>query len=162
MGRVILHVDMDAFYVSAERLRDPDLLGKPVIIGADPKEGKGRGVVAAASYEARERGVHSAMPISTAYRKCPEGVYLRPDFSYYGRISDEVMRVLEAFAESFEQVSIDEAFLDVTSRAEDFRKARALAREIKRAVKERTGLTASVGVAPNKSIAKIASDKEKP
>ncbi|MFQ5552225.1 MAG: DNA polymerase IV [Thermoplasmata archaeon] len=162
MARVIMHVDMDAFYVAAERLRDPSLVGKAVIIGADPKEGKGRGVVAAASYEAREKGVHSALPITTAYRKCPEGVYLRPDFSYYGRVSDEVMRVLEEFADAFEQVSIDEAFLDVTSRAKDFHKARTLAQEIKRAIQDRTGLTASVGVAPNKSIAKIASDKEKP
>ncbi len=162
MVRVIMHVDMDAFYVSAERLRDSSLLGKPVIIGADPKGGKGRGVVAAASYEAREVGVHSALPITTAFRKAPDAVYLRPDFSYYGRVSDEVMRVLEEFADRFEQVSIDEAFLDVTDRAKDFRKARTLAAEIRRAVRERTGLTASVGVAPNKSIAKIASDKEKP
>ncbi|MFQ5907759.1 MAG: DNA polymerase IV [Thermoplasmata archaeon] len=162
MARVIMHVDMDAFYVEAERLRDPSLVGKPVIIGADPKRGKGRGVVAAASYEAREKGVHSALPITTAYRRCPEGVYLRPDFSYYGRISDDVMRALEAFAGSFEQVSIDEAFLDVTNRAKDFRRATSLAKAIKKAVKEETGLTASVGVAPNKSIAKIASDKEKP
>ncbi len=162
MVRIVMHVDMDAFYVSAERLRNPDLSGKPVIIGADPKGGKGRGVVAACSYEARENGVRSGMPISTAYRKCREAVYLRPDFPYYGRVSDQVMRVLERFSDSFEQVSIDEAFLDVSRRTGDFTKAAALARRLKKEVKRRTGLTCSVGVAPNKSIAKIASDIKKP
>lgn len=162
MPRVVMHVDMDAFYVSAERIRNPDLRGVPVIIGADPKEGKGRGVVAACSYEAREKGVRSGMPISTAYRKCPEAVYLRPDFPYYGRISDQVMRVLEEFADAFEQVSIDEAFLEVTSRVRDFSEAVDLAKRIKKEVRIRTGLTCSIGVAPNKSIAKIASDMEKP
>lgn len=162
MARVILHVDMDAFYVSAERLRNPDLKGKPIIIGAEPKEGKGRGVVAACSYETREKGIRSGMPISQAYRKCPEAVYLRPDFPYYGRVSDEVMRILKGFADAFEQVSIDEAFLDVSSRVRDFDEAEALARRIKEEVKGRTGLTCSIGVAPNKSIAKIASDMQKP
>lgn len=162
MDRVIFHVDMDAFYVSAERLRDPDLKGKAVIIGADPKEGKGRGVVAACSYEARELGVHSAQPISIAYRKAPDAEYLRPDFSYYGRVSNEVMRILEGFADVFEQVSIDEAFLDVSTRVRDFEAAADLAREIKATVREETDLTCSVGVAPNKSTAKIASDMEKP
>ncbi len=162
MARIVMHLDMDAFYVSAERLRNPDLLGKPVIIGADPKEGKGRGVVAACSYEAREKDVRSGMPISRAYRKCPEAVYLRPDFPYYGRVSDEVMRILEGFSSAFEQVSIDEAFLDVSSRAGDFSKAERLARQIKDEVRRQTGLSCSVGVAPNKSMAKIASDMEKP
>lgn len=162
MPRLVLHVDMDAFYVSAERLRTPDLVGKAVIIGADPRGGKGRGVVAACSYEAREKGVHSAMPISIAYRKAPEAVYLRPDFSYYGRVSDRVMRVLRGFGDAFEQVSIDEAFLDVTSRARDFDEAEALARRVKATVQKETGLTCSIGVAPNKSMAKIASDMEKP
>lgn len=157
-----MHVDMDAFYVAAERLREASPIGKPVIIGADPKEGRGRGVVAACSYEARESGVRSGMPISTAYRRCPEAVYLRPDFSYYGRISDQVMRILEEFADAFEQVSIDEAFLDVSDRARDFSEAEALAQRIKEEVRKGTGLTCSVGVAPNKSIAKIASDIKKP
>ncbi len=162
MPRVILHVDMDAFYVSAERLRNADLVGKPVIIGADPREGKGRGVVAACSYEARDKDIRSGMPISTAYRKCPEALYLRPDFPYYGRVSDDVMRVLEEYADAFEQVSIDEAFLDVSKRASDYQKAEKLARRIKDDLRQRTGLTCSIGVAPNKSIAKIASDMEKP
>lgn len=162
MPRIILHVDMDAFYVAAERLRDADLEGQPVIIGADPKEGKGRGVVAACSYEARERGVHSAQPISVAYRKAPDAVFLRPDFSYYGQVSNRVMAVLQEFADAFEQVSIDEAFLDVSSRVEDHDGGEALARRIKEAVQREVGLTCSIGMAPNKSIAKIASDMEKP
>ncbi|MCJ2520919.1 MAG: DNA polymerase IV [Candidatus Thermoplasmatota archaeon] len=162
MARIVMHVDMDTFYVSAERLRDAALLEKSVIIGADPKEGKGRGVVAACSYEAREMGVHSGIPISAAYRRCPEAIYLRPDFPYYGRISGEVMRILEGFSRAFEQVSIDEAFLDVSSQVDDFLEAEELARRIKEEVGRRTGLTCSVGVAPNKSIAKIASDMDKP
>ncbi len=162
MARIVMHVDMDAFYVSAERLRNKELVGKPVIIGADPKEGKGRGVVAACSYEAREKGIRSGMPISTAYRKCPEATYMRPDHSYYGKMSDQVMRVLEEFADAFEQVSIDEAYLDVSKKAKDFSGAVALAGDIKEAVKRRTGLSCSIGIAPNKSIAKIASDMEKP
>jgi DNA polymerase IV (DinB-like DNA polymerase) len=160
--RAILHVDLDAFYVSAEVREQPKLRGLPVVVGADPEGGRGRGVVVACSYEARAFGLRSGMPISQAYRLCPGAVYLRPDWGLYERASEEVMSTLRAFADRFEQASIDEAFLDVTSRAPDEEGARRVALEVKRAVKEQRGLTCSVGVAPNKSAAKIASDRHKP
>jgi len=160
--RTILHVDLDAFYVSAEVREQPKLKGLPVVVGADPEEGKGRGVVVACSYEARAFGLRSGMPISQAYRLCPAAIYLRPSWGLYERTSEEVMETLKTFADRFEQSSIDEAFLDVSSRAHDERSAKLVAMEVKQAVKDRNGLTCSVGIAPNKSAAKIASDRNKP
>lgn len=160
--RAILHVDLDAFYVSAEVRDQPKLKGLPVVVGADPEGGKGRGVVVACSYEARAFGLRSGMPISQAYRLCPNAIYLRPNWGLYERTSEEVMSTLRTFADRFEQSSIDEAFLDVSSKASDENSARLVAMDVKRAVKERNGLTCSVGVAPNKSAAKIASDRNKP
>jgi len=160
--RAILHVDLDAFYVSAEVREHPELRALPVVVGADPEGGKGRGVVVACSYEARKFGLKSGMPISQAFRLCPQAKYIRPSWGLYERVSEEVMVTLKGFAEKFEQASIDEAFLDVSARAPDEESATEAAREVKRAVKERHGLTCSVGVAPNKSAAKIASDRNKP
>ena len=160
--RTILHVDLDAFYVSAEVREHPELRGLPVVVGADPEGGKGRGVVVACSYEARKFGLRSGMPISQAYRLCPQAKYMGPNWGLYERVSEEVMSTLKAFADRFEQGSIDEAYLDVTSRARDEGSAAELAQEVKKAVRERHGLTCSVGVAPNKSSAKIASDRKKP
>lgn len=162
MLRVIMHIDMDAFYSSVEQRENPSLEGKPVIVGADPKGGKGRGVVAGCSYEARKFGVHSAQPISLAYRLCPNGVYLRPNFTLYEQASEQVMSLLRQFSERLEQISIDEAFMDVTGKVPGFDEAAALATKIKQEIKEKTQLTCSVGVAPNKSVAKIASDFKKP
>ncbi len=160
--RVILHVDLDAFYVSVEMRENPALRGRPVVVGADPENGKGRGVVVACSYEARKFGLRSGMPISIAYRLCPKASYLRPNWDLYERTSLEVMGTLKAFAGSFEQASIDEAFLDVSDRVGDAREAEDLAKRVKSAVKEFNHLTCSIGVAPNKSSAKIASDMKKP
>jgi DNA polymerase IV (DinB-like DNA polymerase) len=160
--RTILHVDLDAFYVSVEMNEHPELRGLPVVVGADPEEGKGRGVVVACSYEARTFGLKSGMPISQAYRLCPQAKYIHPDWSLYERVSEEVMSTLRAFADKFEQGSIDEAYLDVTSRARDEQSAIRVAQEVKKAVREKHGLTCSIGVAPNKSSAKIASDRSKP
>ncbi|RMH83352.1 MAG: DNA polymerase IV, partial [Calditrichaeota bacterium] len=156
--RVIVHVDMDAFFAAVEQLRAPELRGKPVIVGADPKGGKGRGVVSTASYEARRYGVHSAMPISQAYRLCPHGIYLRPNGKLYARYSRRVEQVLYRFTPLVQKVSIDEAFLDVTGSLHLFTSVEHLGREIRRQIQEETGLTASVGIAPSKSVAKIASD----
>jgi DNA polymerase-4 len=114
MTRTILHVDMDAFYASVEQRDHPELRGKPLIVGSDPKGGKGRGIVATCSYEARKFGVHSAQAISQAWRMCPQGIYVQPDTDKYARASDRVMGVLLDFSDLVEQVSIDEAFLDVT------------------------------------------------
>ena len=160
--RIVFHVDLDAFYVSAEVKNDPKLRGLPVVVGADPEAGKGRGVVVACSYEARRFGLRSGMPISQAYRLCPGAVYMRPSWGLYEKTSEEVMATLKKLAPKFEQASIDEAFLDVTGMASDAESARALAQTVKDAVKKIHGLTCSVGVAPNKSAAKIASDRNKP
>lgn len=163
MSRVIFHVDMDAFYVSVERRENPELVGRPVVVGADPKGGRGRGVVMAASYEARDFGVRSGMPISRAYRLLPNAVYVWPNYDLYGTVSENVMNVLREFADILEHLSIDEAFLDVTKRVdEDYDRAVDHARAVKAAVREREGLGCSIGIAPNKSTAKIASDLNKP
>jgi DNA polymerase IV (DinB-like DNA polymerase) len=157
-----MHIDMDAFYSSVEQRENPALVGKPVIVGADPKEGKGRGVVMGCSYEARKLGVHSALPISIAYRLCPNGVYLPPNFTRYEQASEQIIQLLRTFSEKLEQMSIDEAFLDITERVSSFEQAASLAEMIKREIREKTKLTCSVGIAPNKAIAKIASDFKKP
>jgi DNA polymerase IV len=160
--RVIIHVDMDAFYASVEQRDRPELRAKPVIIGSDPREGRGRGVVSAASYEARKFGVHSAQPISQAYRLCPQGVYLPVRMEAYEEASHEVRRIFEEFTPQIEPISIDEAFLDVTDSLHLFGAKRALAGRIQRRIAEQTRLTASLGVAPCKLVAKIASDLRKP
>jgi len=160
--RTIFHVDFDAFYVSVEMRDNPALRGQPVVVGADPEGGKARGVVVACSYEARKFGLRSGMPISQAYRLCPKAVYMRPNFELYERVSLEVMATLKGFADEFEQVGIDEAFLDVSGRARTAEEAQALATELKKRVREVHRLTCSVGIAPNKSSAKIASDRNKP
>lgn len=157
-----MHVDMDAFYPSVEILRNPSLKGLPVIVGADPQGGKGRGVVTSCSYEARKFGVRSAMPISQAYRLCPQAVYLRPDFELYGTVSERVMEILRRYAGKFEQVSIDEAFLDVSDRVVSYDEAEAYAKKVKEEILRTEHLTCSVGIAANKSVAKIASDHQKP
>ncbi|MHB8763243.1 MAG: DNA polymerase IV, partial [Deferrisomatales bacterium] len=161
-ARSILHVDMDAFYASVEQLDRPECRGRPVIVGADPREGRGRGVVAACSYEARACGVHSALPISQAWRRCPNGVYLRPRMARYIEVSEQVFGLLGRYTDLVEPLSIDEAFLDVTGSRRLFGAAEAIGREIKAEVRRVLGLVASVGVGPNKFVAKVASDLEKP
>ncbi|MBI5744706.1 MAG: DNA polymerase IV [Elusimicrobia bacterium] len=162
MERRIVHVDMDAFFAAIEQRDDPSLKGKPVIIGADPKGGRGRGVVSTCSYEARKFGVRSAMPISEAWRRCPQGVYLAPDFHKYEEASGKIRGAFLEFTPDIEQVSIDEAFLDITRSAHLFGGPLETCRRIKARVKELTGLTCSVGLAPTKLAAKIASDLKKP
>jgi DNA polymerase-4 len=158
-AREIAHVDMDAFYASVEQRDRPELRGLPVIVGADPK---GRGVVSAASYEARVFGVRSAMPIGKAARLCPHGVFVRVDMAKYARVSDEIMALLGEFSPLVEPVSVDEAFLDLTGTASLFGPAPDAVRRIKQRIRAETGLTASAGLAANKFIAKIASDLRKP
>lgn len=160
--RTILHVDMDAFFPSVEVRAHPELREKAVIVGADPKEGKGRGVVSSASYEARKLGVKSAMPISRAWKLCPDGVYLRPHFDLYVKTSNCVMEILRKRADKFEQAGIDEAYLDISSRVKSFEEASEFAKELMEEVLEKEKLTCSIGVAPNKMLAKIGSDFKKP
>jgi DNA polymerase IV (DinB-like DNA polymerase) len=160
--RIILHVDIDAFYASAEQSINRSLRNKPLIVGADPKEGRGRGVVLTASYEARKYGVHSGQPISQAYRLCPNAIYIRPNWQLYEQLSHRIMSTLKRFADKLEQVSIDEAFLDITNKIATYDDVVSIVKVIKDTVKQETGLTCSIGVAPNKSVAKIASDFNKP
>jgi DNA polymerase IV (DinB-like DNA polymerase) len=160
--QVILHVDLDAFFPSVEVRAHPELKDKPVVVGADPKEGKGRGVVSSASYEARKYGIVSALPISRAWKLCPDCIYLRPHFDLYITASNSVMRILKSHADRFEQGGIDEAYLDISNRVKDFAEAREFAKRLMEEILEEERLTCSVGVAPNKMVAKIASDYKKP
>ncbi len=159
MGKTILHVDMDAFFASVEQLDHPEYAGKPVVVGS-PRDK--RGVVAAASYEARKYGIHSAMPSREAARRCPKAIFLPPNMARYKEVSEQVFAIFDKFTPYKEPVSIDEAFLDVTGALRILGTGPDIARQIKTAVKIETGLTASVGVAINKFLAKIASDLEKP
>jgi DNA polymerase-4 len=158
-ARAIAHVDMDAFYAAIEQRDRSELRGKPVIVGADPK---GRGVVSAASYEARTFGVRSAMPISRAARLCPHAAFLPVDMAKYRRVSLEVMAILADFSPLVEPVSVDEAFVDLTGSATLFGSPLDAVRRIKRRILDETGLTASAGLGTNKFVAKVASDLEKP
>ncbi len=162
MVRTILHADMDAFYAAVEAREDPAIAAQPVVVGADPQGGRGRGVVAACNYEARKFGIHSAMPISEAYRRCPDAVYLPPRMRLYAEISERIMQILEGYTELVEKLSIDEAFLDVTASTRLFGDGATIARAIKEQIWDQERLTVSVGVAPNKFLAKLASDLEKP
>jgi DNA polymerase IV len=153
----ILHLDMDAFFASVEQHDDPSLAGKPVIIGRDQ-----RGVVSAASYEARKFGVRSAMPVAEARRRCPQGVFLPGNRHRYAEVSRQVMVTLENISPLVEPASIDEAYVDITGTETLFGPPEALGRRIKQMIRESTGLSCSVGIAPVKFIAKIASDYDKP
>jgi DNA polymerase IV len=157
--RRIVHLDMDAFYASVEQRDRPELRARPVAVGGSPQ---GRGVVAAASYEARRYGVRSAMPMARAVRLCPELAVVPPDFSKYNAVSAQVMEILRSCTDLVEPLSLDEAYLDVTENRWGLAYASSVARELKSQILERTGLTASAGVAPNKFLAKIASAWRKP
>lgn len=162
MSRTILHADMDAFYAAVEAREKPEIADRPIVVGADPRDGRGRGVVAACNYEARKYGIHSAMPISEAYRRCPQAAFLQPRMRLYVDVSEQIMQIFESYTQLIEKLSIDEAFLDVTASTRLFGDGLAIARTIKRQVWELERLTVSVGVAPNKFLAKLASDLDKP
>jgi DNA polymerase-4 len=157
-NRAILHVDMDAFYASVEQRDNPELAGKPVIVGGTG----GRGVVAAASYEVRRFGVHSAMPMREALKRCPHAICVRPRMQRYREVSRQVFEIFGEFTDLVEGLSLDEAYLDVTASRELLGSAESIARRIKDRITAATGLTASVGIAHNKLLAKIASDMGKP
>lgn len=157
--RYILHIDMDAFYASIEQLDNPALKGKPVIVGGSPKE---RGVVSAASYEARKFGVHSAMPMVQAVRLCPQGIFVPGRMERYVEISRKIQSIFLNYTPDVEPLSLDEAFLDVSGCISLFGSAEAIGHRIKADIKDQLGLTASVGIAPNKFLAKLASDLKKP
>ncbi len=158
-ARHIIHADLDAFYAAVEQLDNPELRGKPVLVGGRPED---RGVVATASYEAREFGVHSAMPMRSAVRRCPQGIIVRPRFDRYREMSRKVMEIFRGVTALVEPLSLDEAYLDVTEAVSAGTPPLALAIDLKQRVNQDTGLTLSIGVATNKSAAKIASDLNKP
>jgi DNA polymerase-4 len=157
--RVLLHIDMDAFFAAIEQHDHPEWRGKPVVVGSPPDK---RGVVSTSSYEARKFGIHSAMPSRTAFRLCPQAVFVTPRMSRYSEVSDAVMAILNAFTPDVEPVSVDEAFLDLAGVLHFWPSAEALARAIKERIRNELGLTASIGLASNKFLAKIGSDLNKP
>ncbi|MEX0845097.1 MAG: DNA polymerase IV [Balneolaceae bacterium] len=157
--RKIIHVDMDAFFAAVEQRDNPELRGKPVIVGGSPN---GRGVVSTASYEARKFGVHSAMPASQAARLCPQGIFVRSHFDAYKKASRQIREIFFEYTDLVEPLSLDEAFLDVTENHKNIPSATLIAREIKERIFEITKLTASAGIAHNKFLAKVASDINKP
>ena len=159
MDQIILHVDMDAFYASVEIRDNPELAGKPLIIGSLPTE---RGVVATASYEARKYGVHSGMNIKEAYRLCPKGIYMHPNFDKYRAVSDQLHDIWNDYATAAESIALDEAYLNITETAGDWDGARKIAETIKRRTREEVHLTCSVGIAYSKTAAKTASEEKKP
>ncbi len=157
--RKIIHIDMDAFYASVEQRDFPEYRGKPVIVGGSPE---GRGVVAAASYEVRKFGVHSAMPAAEAVRLCPHAIFVKPRFEVYREVSEQIREIFSQFTDLVEPLSLDEAYLDVTKNHINLPSATLIAQKIKKRIKKKTRLTASAGVAHNKFLAKVASDLKKP
>jgi len=162
LNQIILHCDLDCFFAAVEARDNPKYKGFPIIIGADPKRGNGRGVVSTCSYEARSFGVHSAMPISQAYRLCPQGIFLRPKYFKYRSASNQVMTILKEYSEKFQQFGIDEAYLDISETCKDFTDGKFIADNIRERIRKEIRLTISIGVAPTISLAKIASDHKKP
>jgi DNA polymerase IV len=157
--RTILHVDLDAFYSAIEQRDHPELRGKPVVVGGDPDA---RGVVATASYEARRFGIHSAMPCRTAHRLCPEAIFLRPRFDVYNEVSRQLHDLFQALTPLVEPLALDEAFLDITAALHSPKDPAAVALTLKQRIRDSTGLTSSIGIASNKLVAKIASERQKP
>ncbi|MFX1238403.1 MAG: DNA polymerase IV [Promethearchaeota archaeon] len=162
MNRFILHCDLDCFFAAVEIRDNPQYRKKPVIIGADPKKGKGRGVVSTCSYEARKFGLHSGMPISQAFLRCPHGIYLKPNFKKYYSASKIVMGILSKYSKDFQQIGNDEAYLDLSDTCSNYKEVKDNAIKIQEEVRDSVGLTISIGIAPTKSLAKIASDCNKP
>ncbi|MBI2831609.1 MAG: DNA polymerase IV [Chloroflexi bacterium] len=157
--RRIMLIDLDAFFVSVEQVLNPELKGKPVVVGGKPDR---RGVVAAASYEARKFGVHSAMPLTTAYRLCPQAIFIEGNFSHYREASEKFMAILSDFSPDLEPVSLDEAYMDVTGFESIYGSIRQMAALIRQRIKQETGLCASVGIASGKVVAKVACELSKP
>jgi DNA polymerase IV (DinB-like DNA polymerase) len=171
MQRIILHIDMDYFFAQIEERENPQFKGKPIVVGADPKEGKGRGVVSAASYSARKYGIHSALPISKAYQLCPTAIFLPVNMALYQKVSEEIMAIVKKYSPTFEQVSLDEAFLDLSyifygrekcTIGKPWEKAKGIAEKLKKEIYEKEKLTSTIGIGPNKLIAKMTSKKAKP
>ena len=161
MERIILHLDMDAFFAQVEERENPQFRGKPIIVGADPKEGRGRGVVSSASYSARKFGIGSALPISKAYELCPEAIFLPVSMELYQKVSENIMEIIKKYSKVWEIAGLDEVYLDI-SFLKSYKGAKLLAEKLKKEILEKEKLTSTIGIGPNKLIAKIASEKGKP
>jgi DNA polymerase IV (DinB-like DNA polymerase) len=159
--RIILHLDMDYFFAQIEERENPQFKGKPVVVGADPKGGRGRGVVSTANYEARKYGIKSGMPISKAYQLCPNAIFLPVNVELYEKVSDEIMEIVKKYSPVYEIVSLDEAYLDI-SFCKNWKEAENLGKKLKKEIFEKEKLTCTVGIGPNKTIAKLAAEKAKP
>jgi len=159
-NRIIMHIDLDAFFAACEEARDSSLKGKPVIIGSDPKEGKGRGVVSTCNYVARKYGIRSALPISWAYNRCKFGIFLPVDFKLYGEVSSRIFDFISGLGYKFEQAGIDEAYLDISGISE--KEVEKVVSEIRKFILKKEKLTCSIGIGPSKLIAKIGSEFRKP
>lgn len=159
MKRIILHIDLDAFFAQTEERENPHFRGKPLVVGADPK--KGRGVVSTANYKAREFGIRSGMPISQAWKKCPEAVFLPVNMNLYSEASRKVMEIVGSYSSKKEKVSVDEMYLDLSC-LKSFKKAEALGKKIKKEIFLKEKLTSTIGIGPNKLVAKIACSQAKP
>jgi len=171
MNRIILHIDMDAFFAQVEERENPQFKGKPVVVGADPKGGSGRGVVSTANYVARKYGIHSALPISKAYELCPKAIFLPVNMELYQKVSENIMEIIKKYSSKWEIVSLDEAYLDLSHIFYDRKKcgircgwerAKRIAKKLKEEILEKEKLTSTVGIGPNKLIAKMAAEKVKP
>ena len=171
MERIILHIDMDAFFAQVEERENPQFKGKPVVVGADPKGGKGRGVVSTANYEARKYGIHSALPISKAFELCPKAIFLPVNIELYQKVSEKIMEIIKKYSKTWEIVSLDEAYLDLShifydrekcGIGEIWERVEKLAKKLKKEILEKEKLTCTVGIGPNKLIAKMAAEKAKP
>ncbi len=160
-NRIILHIDMDYFFAQIEERENPRFKGKPVVVGADPKKGRGRGVVSTANYEARKYGIHSALPISLAFKACPEAIFLPVNMGLYKKVSEKVMNIVTRYSKIWEVVSVDEAYLDI-SFLSSYKKAENLAKKLKNEILKKEKLTSTIGIGPNKLIAKMATNKAKP
>jgi len=162
MKKRIFHIDMDAFFTSCEENYNPELKNKSVVVGSDPKEGQGRGVVSTCNYSARKFGIHSAMPISQAYKLNPKATFIRPNFQLYVKTSKKIMAIIKSYSDKFQKAGLDEAYLDVSDKTSDFAEAKTLAVQLKNEIFENEKITCSIGIANNKLLAKIASDYQKP
>ena len=171
MNRIILHIDMDYFFAQIEERENPQFKGKPVVVGADPKKGLGRGVVSTANYEARKYGIHSALPISKAYELCPKAIFLPVNMELYEKVSNEIMEIVKKYSPIYEIVSLDEAYLDLSHILRDREKvstkniwleAEKIGKKLKEEIFEKEKLTCTVGIGPNKTIAKLSAEKAKP
>jgi DNA polymerase IV (DinB-like DNA polymerase) len=159
--KIILHVDMDYFFAQIEERENPHFKGKPIVVGADPKGGKGRGVVSTCNYLARGYGIKSGMPISKAFELCPDAVFLPVNIELYEKVSEKIMEIVKKYSKKYEIVSLDEAYLDI-SFCKSYKKAKELAKKLKKEIFEKEKLTCTVGIGPNKTIAKLATNSAKP